>query len=98
MDIDLGLGEASFNNTGGARITMWNQQLTIARHPQPLDLKIHIHVEDGEIVFIKNGEEQRIPVDAAALSEPTAIDFRWRTRTAHFRHIKIDAESLVPVH
>lgn len=89
IDLDFSLGEASYNNTGGASITVWDKKLSIARDSKPVDLKIHIHVENNAIVFRQDGKEERIPVDASVLAEPTAIDIRWRSRTAHFRSIEI---------
>jgi hypothetical protein len=61
-----------------------------------LTAKVHIHRDGNEIVYVLNGQEQRIAVEPRGGSQPTIIDLHWRSRTSHFRRIEIQAARMVP--
>jgi hypothetical protein len=96
VEMDFGFGQAAFTNTGGCWIAMWGKQLSISTEWGGLNAQIHIHREGNEIVYVLNGQEQRIAVDPQIGSQPTTIDLIWRSRTAHFRRIEIQAAKMVP--
>jgi hypothetical protein len=97
IDIDFSFGRATYSNTGGAWVTVWNQQLAFYNQWRPINARLHIHREGDEIVFRHNGEEKRIAIDPAhASEESTMIEIRWRSRTSHFRRIEISAGSVTP--
>ena len=97
ISLDFSFGRAKFSNTGGCWITVWGQRLPITNGWRGMHLKVDIHRDGDEIVYVKNGEEQRILIDQAARSTPTAIEIRWRSRTSHFRRIQIKAQSMLPL-
>lgn len=97
VDMDFSFGRAKFSNTGGCWITVWGKRLSITGGWRGQQLKVHIHREGDEIVYVKNGEEQRIPVELDVWSKPTIIEVRWRSRSSHFRRIQIKAQTAVPV-
>lgn len=95
VDMDFSFGRARFSNTGGCWITIWGKKLVISNHWRGLAAQIHIHREGDQIVFVHNGQEERIPVEPDVWSKPTVIEIRWRSRTSHFRRIEIKAETAV---
>jgi len=96
VDMDFGLGQAAYTNTGGCWISMWGKQLAISMEWHRLNAKVHIHREGNEIVYVLNGTEHRIAVDPQVGSQPTTIDLVWRSRSSHFRRIEIQAARIVP--
>lgn len=97
IDMDFSFGQARFRNTGGCWITVWGKKLVISNRWQRLTARVHIHREGDEIVFVRNGQEERIPVESDVWSKPTVIEIRWRSRTSHFRRIEIKAQTAVAV-
>jgi len=97
IDMDFSYGQATYTNTGGCWVTVWGKSLNISNAWHGLTAKIHIHREGDEIVFVLNGKERRVPVEPSVWSEPTIIDIRWRSRTSHYRHIEIKAQTVVAV-
>ena len=95
IDMDFSFGKARFSNTGGCWIALWNQELVISKKHPRVEANIHIHREGNEILFVFNGQEQRIPVDPDVAAKPTVIEIRWRSRTSHFRRIEIEAQTVV---
>ncbi len=95
IDMDFSFGQASYTNTGGCWITVWGKNLGISNAWHGLAAKIQIHREGDEIVFVHNGQEQRIPVEPSVWSKPTVIEIHWRSRASHFRRIEIKARTVV---
>jgi len=96
VDMDFGFGQAAYTNTGGCWISMWGKQLAISMEWHGLNARVHIHREGNEIVYVLNGNEQRIALDPQAGSLPTTIDLVWRSRSSHFRRIEIQAARMAP--
>jgi len=97
IDMDFSFSRAKYSNHGDCWITMWGKQLIISVNWPALTAKVHIHREGNEIVYVLNGQEQRIAVEPQVGSKPTIIDLYWRSRTSHFRRIEIKADRMVPV-
>ena len=97
IDMDFSYGRATYTNTGGSWIEVWGKRLTISnKNWGSLHAQVHIHREGDEIVFVLNGQVERVPIDSDKWREPTVIDIRWRSRTSHFRGIRIRAQTMVP--
>jgi len=96
IDMDFSFGRAAYTNTGNCWITVWGEKLPININHRwhRLSAKIHIHREGDEIVFVNNGEQKRIPLEANVASKPTVIEVRWRSRSSHFRRIEIKGENV----
>jgi len=97
IDMDFSLDRAKYSNHGDCWITMWGKQLIISMNWPALTAKIHIHREGNEIVYVLNGQQQRIAVEPQVGAQPTTIDLHWRSRESHFRRIEIKADRMVPV-
>jgi hypothetical protein len=95
--MDFSFGQATFSNTGGCWIAVWGKKLVISNSFRRLNAQIQIHREGDEIVFVHNGQEERISVESDVWSKPTVIEIRWRSRTSHFRRIEIKAQTMVAV-
>jgi hypothetical protein len=92
INMEFGLGQAKFSNTGGCWITLWDQRLLISNHWRQLNAKVDIRREGDELIYDLNGTETRIVIPAEYASQPTTIEVRWRSRTSHFRRIEIVAD------
>ena len=79
---------------GDAWVTVWNTRIPITNQWKRLDTWIHIHREDDEIIFVKDDQEQRIPITSGAVSRSTAIAIHWRSRGSHFRSIEVHGQPL----
>ena len=96
VDLEFRLGEAAYRNTGDAWLVVWNQRIKLASKSVPVDMRLHVHRENDEIVWRLNGSEQRVRIETEESPESTSLEVRWRTRTAHLRRIEIHSGAVAP--
>ncbi len=95
IDIDASFGKARFTNTGGSYLTVCGHKFKLNSRAKKMTVKVRLHREGNTLEYTRGEHTERREIAAEHADKPASFYMFWRSRTAHFRSVRVRADEAV---